>query len=186
MIFVGLRPRVILVCLGALLFQWSWCAWVHRCSSGLGVPGCIVVPVVLVCLGALLFQWSWCAWVHCCSSCLGVPGRIVVPVVFDIYMALVQPYLIYCISLWGYSLKSSTMNELFILQKKCVRIISGKTVKVNGIFQHTKPMFYNLKILNVFNLYTYFTAVEGMKILRNRSPKHIMDKFKTSVHSILI
>ena len=44
-------------------------------------------------------------------------------------------------------------------------------------------MFYNLKILNIFNLYTYFTAVEGMKILRNRSPKHIMNKFKISVHS---
>ena len=110
---------------------------------------------------------------------LHVPRKILK----NIYMALIQPYLIYCISLWGYSLKSATMNKLFVLQKKCVRIITGKTTKENGIFQHTKPMFYNLKILNIFNLYTYFTAVEGMKILRNRSPKHIMNKFKISVHS---
>ena len=81
------------------------------------------------------------------------------------------------------AINDTTMNKLFVLQKKCVRIITGKTTKENGIFQHTKPMFYNLKILNIFNLYTYFTAVEGMKILRNRSPKHIMNKFKISVHS---
>ena len=82
---------------------------------------------------------------------LHVPRKIL----RKIYMALIQPYLIYCISLWGFSLSSAYMNKLFVLQKKCIRIIAGKTAKENGMFQHTKPIFQNLKILTIFNLYTY-------------------------------
>ena len=67
-------------------------------------------------------------------------------------MALVQPYLNYCISLWGYSTTSSSMKSLFILQKKCIRIVTGKTSKENGMFKHTKPLFQSLNILTVFNL----------------------------------
>ena len=100
-----------------------------------------------------------------------------------IYMALVQPYLNYCISLWGYSTTSSSMKSLFILQKKCIRIVTGKTNKENGIFKHTKPLFQSLNILTVFNLYVYFTASELMKILNSNSPKPLYDFFKISAHS---
>lgn len=100
-----------------------------------------------------------------------------------IYMALVQPYLNYCISLWGYSTTSSSMKSLFILQKKCIRIVTGKTSKENGMFKHTKPLFQSLNILTVFNLYVYFTASELMKILNSNSPKPLYDFFKISAHS---
>ena len=110
---------------------------------------------------------------------LHVPRKIL----RKIYMALIQPYLIYCISLWGSSLNSALMTKLFILQKKCVRIVAGKTAKENGIFQHTKPIFRSLKILTIFNLYTYFTATEGMKILRNNSPGVLFKQFTISGHS---
>ena len=103
-----------------------------------------------------------------------------------IYNALIQPYLIYCVSIWGFSLKSARMSKLFILQKKCVRIVVGKTDKINGIFYHTKPIFTNLRILTIFNLYTFFTAVEGMKILKTSSPKFLMDNFGVSERSDLL
>ncbi len=80
---------------------------------------------------------------------LHVPRKIL----SKIYMALIQPYLIYCISLWGFSLTSAKMNNLFLLQKKCVRIVAGKTTKENGIFRHTKPIFSNLKVLTIYLLY---------------------------------
>ena len=63
-------------------------------------------------------------------------------------------------SLWGYSLTLKSMNRLFVLQKKCIRIVTGKTAKENGMFKHTKPMFQSLNVLTVFNLYVYFTASE--------------------------
>ena len=87
---------------------------------------------------------------------LQVPRKILK----QIYTAIVQPYLNYCISLWGYSLTSKSMNRLFVLQKNCIRIVTGKTAKENGMFKHTKPMFQSLNVLTVFNLYVYFTASE--------------------------
>ena len=103
-----------------------------------------------------------------------------------IYNALTQPYLIYCVSIWGSSLNSARMSKLFKLQKKCVRIVVGKTEKVNGIFQHTKPIFTSLRILTIFNLYTYFTAVEGMKILKTSSSRFLIDNFRISERSNLL
>ena len=100
-----------------------------------------------------------------------------------IYMALVQPYLNYCISLWGHSTTSRSMNDLFILQKKCIRIVTGKTAKENGMFKHTKPLFKSLKILTIFNLYVYFTASELMKITTSNSPKPLRELFTISAHS---
>ena len=102
-------------------------------------------------------------------------------------MALVQPYLIYCIPLWGHSRTSPEMDKLFKLQKKCIRIALGKTEKLNGTFQHTKPMFRNINVLNVFNLYTYFTAFEAMKILADQSPKQLFECFvKSTISNRLI
>ena len=111
---------------------------------------------------------------------LQVPRKILK----QVYMALVQPYLNYCISLWGFSTSSCVMSKIFVLQKKCIRIISGKTTKENGIFKHTKPLFKNLNILTVYNLYVYFTASELVKILNFKSsPKFLKCLFVLSEHS---
>ena len=110
---------------------------------------------------------------------LQVPRKILK----QIYTALVQPYLNYCISLWGSSLTSKSMNKLFVLQKKCIRIVTGKTTKENGMFRHTKPMFQSLNVLTVFNLYVYFTASELKKILNTDSPKNLSEFFTVSAHS---
>ena len=112
-------------------------------------------------------------------------ARLQVPrkILKQIYSALIQPYFNYCISLWGSSTTSSSMNNLFILQKKCIRIIVGKTTKEGGMFRHTKPFFKNLRILTVYNLYIYFTASELMKILNTNTPKLINEFFTISSRS---
>ena len=110
---------------------------------------------------------------------LQVPRKILK----QIYTAIVQPYLNYCISLWGFSVTSKSMNRLFVLQKKCIRIVTGKTTKENGMFKHTKPMFQSLNVLTVFNLYVYFTASELKKIMNTNSPKFLSEFFTVSAHS---
>jgi hypothetical protein len=74
-----------------------------------------------------------------------IPGKVL----RQVFISLVQPYLMYCIPLWGAVFHNT------LLQKKCVRIISRKTKKINNKFQNTKPMFFRLKLLTTFNLYTY-------------------------------
>ena len=108
-----------------------------------------------------------------------VPQKILI----KIYMALVQPYMMYCTPLWGSSKISVDMKKLFILQKKCIRIVSNKTAKINGQFQHTKPLFSRLKILNIFNIYTYLTASEASKIINYKMPKNLKHMFVLSAHS---
>ena len=119
-----------------------------------------------------------------CGSLYRVRLHVPHKILKKLYIALVQPYLNYCISIWGSSQTSASMNRLFLLQKKCLRIIAGKTTKVNGIFQHTKPFFSSYGLLTIFNLYTYFTATESMKILRDESPKLLMGNFILSERSL--
>ena len=52
-----------------------------------------------------------------------------------IYFALVQPYLTYCIQIWGSCQTSTEFNKLFLMQKKCIRIITNKTLKIDHHFQ---------------------------------------------------
>ncbi len=48
---------------------------------------------------------------------------------------------------------------------------------------HTKPVFTKLKILNVYNIHTYITACEAMKIVRSMVPYQIHKMFQISNHS---
>merc|ERR1711888_285280 len=59
----------------------------------------------------------------------------------------VYPYFTYCNLVWGGAAK--TLHEsLVLLQKKCVRTIS----KV-GYYEHTAPLFSELKLLTVKQIY---------------------------------
>ena len=101
------------------------------------------------------------------SICLRVPLKVL----RQVYLSLVQPYLTYCIPLWGSNFNCKLLQELFILQKKCVRIVSGKTEKIDGKFQHTKPLFLRLKLLSVnSNLFFYFCGCIAMRILNEAIP----------------
>ena len=66
-----------------------------------------------------------------------------------LYYSLVYPYLIYCISVWG-STYSSNLNRIFLLQKKVIRIMSR-----SSYLARTDPLFKQLKILKLHNLYLF-------------------------------
>ena len=60
-------------------------------------------------------------------------------VLLSLYYSLVYPYLNYCIEAWG-SCCVSTMESLFLLQKKFIRVICGI-----GYYDSTSTAFSRLK-----------------------------------------
>ena len=56
-----------------------------------------------------------------------------------------MPYLTYCCEVWGNNYKTR-IQSLFILQKRAIRICMNTNYKC-----HTKPLFYQLRSLNVFD-----------------------------------
>ncbi len=123
----------------------------------------------------------------------------------DLYYTLFESHLAYCISVWG-GIPNNKMNELHIVQKKCIRVLFGdyeayidkfKTCvrarpmpKENQILgdsfykkEHTKPLFKKHTILTVQNLYTYHCFMETLKILKFRAPISIYSHYKTTARA---
>ncbi len=93
------------------------------------------------------------------------------------------------------------LEPLFILQKKCLRILLGgkeayqdkfrTAVRTRLIDQQilnkdyycreiSKPLFNSNNILTVFNSYIYHTTIETFKILKYRCPISIYDSYTIS------
>ena len=66
-----------------------------------------------------------------------------------LYNTLILPYLSYCNVVWGGTLPTR-IQPLFILQKRCMRIIFNK-----HRLHHTTPLFAKLNILSIYNLNQY-------------------------------
>lgn len=88
----------------------------------------------------------------------------------DLYHSLIYPYLIYCNILWGKA-SDSYINQLFLLQKRLVRIITN-----SEFLAHTDPLFRSTEILKLKDIYTYLIAIEGYK-------KNITNNFTYTEHT---
>ena len=80
---------------------------------------------------------------------------------------LIQPYLTYCIIIWGNTFKTY-LNKLHVSQKKIVRIIQHSEFNA-----HTKHLFKTLKIMKIYQLYDYFVGIFVFKCI-NKNPMHII------------
>ena len=118
-----------------------------------------------------------------CGTMYSIRLHVPPKILRQVYLSLIQPYLTYCIPLWGANFNCQLMQQLFVLQKKCIRIVSRKTEKINGIFQHTKPLFFRLNLLTVSNLFFYFSGCITMRILNQAIPVNIFAKFTVSERS---
>ena len=92
----------------------------------------------------------------------------------NIYFSLIYPYYTYCNLVWG-SADSTHIDILIKLQKKAVRCIS----KV-GYLDHTGPLFNNLKLLQVNEIYDYNCAKFIYQCYNNMSLKNFKDKLCTN------
>ena len=84
------------------------------------------------------------------SKNIGIISRIrlLVPraVLMSLYHALVEPYLQYCNLIWA-ARRTSVLNELYLCQKKLLRIITFSDRR-----SHSLPLFKNLEILPVSSI----------------------------------
>ena len=118
----------------------------------------------------------------------------------SLYHTLFESHLTYAITVWG-GVPHNKLEKLFILQKKCIRILFGDSVAYNDKFctcararpfgkqkltqeffrkEESKPLFNNMKLLTVHNLYTYFTVLETYKILKLRNPISMFELYDMS------
>ena len=80
----------------------------------------------------------------------------------------------YRIPLWSAGFHQNMMQKLFDLNKKCVRIVCRKTQKIDLKLQNTKPKFFRLKLMTVFNL---FTRCIAKWLVNEEIPVDIHDRF---------
>ena len=92
----------------------------------------------------------------------------------NIYFSLIYPYYTYCNLVWG-SAVSTHLDILVKLQKKAIRSIS----KV-GYLDHTGPLFNNLKLLQVNEIYNYNCAKFIYQCYNNKSFENFKDKLHTN------
>ena len=85
--------------------------------------------------------------------------------------SFVYPYLIYCIESWGHACKTH-LDCLLKLQKRILRIIMSLSHR-----HPTSPIFINLKILNIYEIIFFYTAVFIFKFKKGLLPSIFCDFF---------
>ena len=101
----------------------------------------------------------------------------------SLYFSLIQPYLIYCLPIWGSNHNCTEFNDIFVIQKRAIRIITNRTIKIDKQYQHTKPLFQKTNILTVQNLYFYLTSNECRKLIMCRLPVQVYNFYDVSPRS---
>ena len=91
------------------------------------------------------------------------------------YYALIYPNIFYGNVVWANAYQSH-LKKIYKLQKKLVRIITFK------VYNHSsKPLFDNLKILNVYQVNYYSIAILMEKSFSNNQlPISLKDIFRTN------
>jgi len=93
----------------------------------------------------------------------------------NLYYSLIYPYLYYGNIVWGATYKSN-LKRLIVLQKRIIRIITKSKYDA-----HTAPLFHNLNLLNLENIYTLQIGLFMFSVLKNNSiPKSFKSLFSQS------
>lgn len=92
----------------------------------------------------------------------------------SIYYALIYPYIFYGNVVWANAYQSH-LEKIYKLRKKLVRIITFKE------YSHSsKPLFDNLKIMNVFQVNYYNIAMLMRNFSNNQLPISLKNIFRTN------
>ena len=95
-----------------------------------------------------------------------------------LYNTLILPFLNYCILAWA-NCTNFNMNRLFRLQKKAIRIINHSEYLAPSM-----PIFLNLKLLNIYDMYNFQIAIFMYMCFKNVLPPSNLSHFKltSTVH----
>ena len=91
-----------------------------------------------------------------------------------LYSSFIYPYLNYCVVIWG-NTYISYLQPLIKLQKRAIRIIKGA-----DRLDHTDPLFKELRLLKMREMYVYNVQLLMYKYRRNLLPNIFKDFFKTN------
>ena len=94
-----------------------------------------------------------------------------------LYYTLIYPFLIYGIIVWG-NTYPSTIQPLFVLQKKAMRIITFSEYN-----EHSSPLSKLLNIIKIFDLVTFHIASFMYKFHHRLLPS-AFDNFFTPIDRI--
>ena len=96
-----------------------------------------------------------------------------------LYYSLIYPYINYCNIAWANS-TDYYITRLFKLQKRAVRVVSKASY-----YAHTRPLFLNLKILNLSNVNIYNVSIFMYLCSKNKIPLRISKQFNlnSSIHN---
>lgn len=89
-----------------------------------------------------------------------------------VYFAHFQSHLMYCLSVWGGIISKQQLKRLFVLQKKCIRVISHKSYN-----SHTEPLFKELNILPFEKLLDLQNYKLGFDMMNKHLPLNILKLF---------
>ena len=93
------------------------------------------------------------------------------PTLATLYYSMIYPYLTYCVEVWG-NAQQIYMEPLFILQKKVVRIMTSAHP-----YSHTDPIFKQLHILKLNQIYYSSLAKMMFKFVKGMMPTIFNDLF---------
>lgn len=89
-----------------------------------------------------------------------------------LYNSLIYSHLLYGITAWG-SASNYIIRPLILLQKRIVRTLGG----ARSFIDHTNPMFKNLQVLKLNDIYKLQVAVNMHKVFYRNMPTLIMESF---------
>ena len=84
-------------------------------------------------------------------------------VLLNMYYCMIYPYFIYANLIWG-GTHDTYLKDLFLLQKKIVRIITN-----SEFLAHTGPLFAKLEMLKVSDIHRYLISIHAFKSLDSYS-----------------
>ena len=88
-----------------------------------------------------------------------------------LYNSLILPYLQYCAIIWASTYKSH-LNPILLCQKKAVRIITHSPP-----LAHSLPLFKQLNILNIFDIFNYQVSCFVFQHTNNLLPQPVASLF---------
>ena len=96
-----------------------------------------------------------------------------------LYYTLIYPYLTYCNIVWS-STYVTNLNRIYLLQKRVVRALTNSDYRA-----HSSPLFYQLKILDIFKLNSFYIGTFMFKYHHHLLPECFDNLFITNnqVHS---
>ena len=98
-------------------------------------------------------------------------------ILLSLYYALVEPFLNYCIIAWGGTYRT-TLQSLFILQKKALRIITFTSFN-----EHSSPLFKDLRVVELFDIIALQLAVFMYKF-HNKLLPPVFDHYFNPVRNV--